>query len=91
MDSLGFIEVKGLVTAIEAADAALKTANVTLLGGNNVGAGLLSVIFQGEIGDVKTAVEAGAAAAKRIGEVLSAHVIPRPEEEVYRMAQEPTL
>jgi len=91
MESLGFIEVKGLVTAIEAADAALKTAEVTLLGGNNVGAGLISVVFQGEIGAIKTAVEAGAAAAKRIGEVVSSNVIARPEQEVYRMAQEPTL
>jgi microcompartment protein CcmL/EutN len=79
------------VTAIEAADAALKTANVTLLGGNNPGAGLFTVIFQGEIGAIKTAVDAGAAAAKRIGEVVSVNVIARPESEIYRMVQEPTL
>ncbi len=91
MESLGFIEVKGLVTAIEAADAALKTADVTLVGGNNVGAGLMSVIFQGEIGAVKTAVDAGAAAAKRIGEVVSAHVIARPDQEIYRLVAQPTL
>ena len=91
MESLGFIEVKGLVTAIEAADAALKTANVTLLGGNNPGAGLFTVIFEGEIGAIKTAVDAGAAAAKKIGEVVSVNVIARPEKEIYRMVQEPTL
>ena len=91
MESLGFIEVKGWVTAVEAADAALKTADVTLLGGNNPGAGLFTVIFQGEIGSVKTAVEAGAASAKRIGEVVSVNIIARPDPEVYRMAQEPTL
>ncbi|MBM4305344.1 MAG: BMC domain-containing protein [Deltaproteobacteria bacterium] len=91
MQSLGFIEVKGLVTAIEAADAALKTANVTLLGGNNPGAGLFAVIFEGEIGAIKTAVDAGAAAAKKVGEVVSVNVIARPDEETYRMAQEPTL
>ena len=91
MESLGMIEVKGLVTAIEAADAALKAANVTLLGSNNVGAGLISVVFEGEVGAVKTAVEAGAEAAKRIGEVTSSQVIARPEPEVHKMAQEPTL
>jgi bacterial microcompartment shell protein len=91
MESLGFIEVKGWVTAVEAADAALKTAEVTLVGGNNPGAGLYSVIFQGEIGAIKTAVDAGVAAAKRIGEVVSYNIIARPEPEVYRLSQEPTL
>jgi len=85
------IEVKGLVTAIEAADTALKAANVALLGSNNVGLGLISVIFEGEVAAVQAAVEAGAAAAKRIGEVVSIHVIPKPEPEVYNMVQEPTL
>jgi len=91
MKSLGMIEVKGLVTAIEAADTALKAANVALLGSNNVGLGLISVIFEGEVAAVQAAVEAGAAAAKRIGEVVSIHVIPKPEPEVYNMVQEPTL
>jgi len=91
MKSLGMIEVKGLVTAIEAADAALKAANVALLGSNNVGLGLISVIFEGDVGAVQAAVEAGAAAAKGIGEVVSIHVIPKPEPEVYNMVQEPTL
>lgn len=91
MESLGFIEVKGWVTAVEAADTALKTAEVTLVGGNNPGAGLYSVIFQGEIGAIKTAVEAGVAAAKRIGEVVSSNIIARPDPEVYRLSQEPTL
>jgi ethanolamine utilization protein EutM len=91
MESLGFIEVKGWVTAVEAADAALKTADVTLLGGNNPGAGLYTVVFQGEIGSIKTAVEAGSAAAKRIGEVVSVNIIARPDPDVYRLAQEPTL
>jgi ethanolamine utilization protein EutM len=91
MKSLGMIEVKGLVTAIAAADTALKAANVALLGSNNVGLGLISVIFEGDVGAVQAAVQAGAAAAKAIGEVVSVHVIPRPEPEVYSMVQEPTL
>jgi ethanolamine utilization protein EutM len=91
MKSLGMIEVKGLVTALEAADTALKAANVALLGSNNVGLGLISVIFEGDVGAVQAAVEAGAAAAKAVGEVVSVHVIPRPDPEVYNMAQEPTL
>ncbi len=91
MKSLGMIEVKGLVTAIEAADTALKSANVILVGSNNVGLGLISVVLEGEVGAVTTAVEAGAAAAKRVGEVVSTHVIARPEAEIYRMVEEPTF
>lgn len=71
MESLGLIEVKGLVSAIEAADSAMKAANVELLGKDNVGAGLISVILKGEIGAIKAAVEAGADAAKKVGEVVS--------------------
>lgn len=91
MDCLGFVEVIGLVTAIEAADAGLKAANVELVGKDNVGAGLVSVIFKGEIGSVKTAVDAGISAATRIGKVVSSSVIARPSEEINVISSKPTL
>ena len=84
-NSLGFLETKGLVAAIEAADAMVKAANVQLLRKENVGAGLVTVVVQGDVGAVKAAVDAGAAAAKRIGEVVSVHVIPRPHDDIAKM------
>lgn len=81
-NALGMIETKGLVGAIEAADAMVKAANVTLVGKEMVGGGLVSVLVRGDVGAVKAATDAGAAAADRIGELISVHVIPRPHSEV---------
>ena len=81
-NALGMIETKGLVAAIEAADAMLKAANVTLIGKEHVGGGLVTVLVRGDVGAVKAATDAGAAAAERIGELISVHVIPRPHLEV---------
>lgn len=80
--ALGMIETKGLVGAIEAADAMVKAANVTLMGKEKIGSGLVTVMVRGDVGAVKAAVDAGAAAAKRVGELVSVHVIPRPHEDV---------
>ena len=80
--ALGMVETKGLVGAIEAADAMVKAANVTLIGKEKIGSGLVTVMVRGDVGAVKASVEAGAAAAKRVGEVYSVHVIPRPHEDV---------
>lgn len=82
MGSMGFIETQGLVAAIEAADAMVKAANVKLLGIDKVGGGLVMVAVRGDVGAVKAAVDAGAAAAKRVGELLSVHVIPRPHQDL---------
>lgn len=82
MEALGMVETKGLVAMIEAADAMVKSANVTLVGYEKIDAGLVTAIVRGEVAAVKSAVEAGAAAAGRIGEVISTHVIPRPHGEV---------
>jgi ethanolamine utilization protein EutM len=85
MDSLialGLIETKGLVGAVEAADAMCKAAKVTLLGKEISGGGLVTVMVRGEVGAVKAATEAGAAAARRVGELVSQHVIPRPASEL---------
>ncbi len=82
MEALGMIECRGLVAMIEAADAMVKTANVRLVGWEKVDAGLVTAIVRGEVGAVKAAVDAGAAAARKIGEVISVHVIPRPHSEV---------
>lgn len=81
-EALGMIETKGLVGAIEAADAMVKAANVTLVGKELVGGGLVSVMVRGDVGAVKAATEAGADAAGRVGELISVHVIPRPNGEV---------
>ena len=80
--ALGMVETKGLVGAIEAADAMVKAANVTLLGKQQIGSGLVTVMVRGDVGAVKAAVDAGAAAAKRVGELRSVHVIPRPHDDV---------
>lgn len=81
-EALGLIECRGLVAMIEAADAAVKAANVTLVGWEKIDAGLVTAIVRGEVGAVKAAVDAGAAAGRRVGEVISTHVIPRPHAEV---------
>jgi len=81
-DALGMIETKGLVGAVEAADAMVKAANVTLIGRVQVGGGLVTVMVRGDVGAVKAAVDAGSAAAGRVGELISVHVIPRPHSEV---------
>lgn len=81
-DALGMIETKGLVGAIEATDAMVKAANVYLVGKEFVGGGIVTVMVRGDVGAVKAATDAGAAAAQRVGEVLSVHVIPRPHEDV---------
>lgn len=80
--ALGMIETKGLVGSIEAADAMVKAANVTLVGKEHVGGGLVTVMIRGDVGAVKAATDAGAAAAERVGELVSVHVIPRPHGEV---------
>jgi ethanolamine utilization protein EutM len=80
--ALGLVETKGLIGAIEAADSMVKAANVTLVGRESIGSGLVTVMVRGDVGAVKASVEAGAAAAKKVGELVSAHVIPRPHDEV---------
>jgi len=82
MKALGFIETKGLVGNVEATDAMLKAADVEFVGSDTIGAGLVTVIVQGEVGAVKAAVEAGEAAANRVGELLCSHVIPRPHADL---------
>ena len=82
MQALGMVECMGLVAMIEAADAMVKTANVTLVGYERIDAGLVTAIVRGEVGAVKAAVEAGAAAGRRVGTVVAVHIIPRPHEEV---------
>ena len=82
LNALGMIETKGLVAAIEAADAMVKAANVTLIGKEHIGGGLVTVMVRGDVGAVKAATDAGAVAAERVGEVVSVHVIPRPHGEI---------
>ena len=82
LEALGMVETKGLVGSIEAADAMVKAANVRLIGKQLVGGGLVTVMVRGDVGAVKASVEAGAAAAKRVGELVSVHVIPRPHDDV---------
>jgi len=82
LTALGMIETKGLVGSIEAADAMVKAADVHLIGKVHVGGGLVTVMVRGDVGAVKAATDAGAAAAKRIGELISVHVIPRPHYEL---------
>ncbi|WP_298841410.1 propanediol utilization microcompartment protein PduA [Clostridium sp.] len=84
-ESLGMIETKGLIGAIEAADSMVKAANVVLIGYEKIGSGLVTVMVRGDVGAVKAATDAGAAAAKRVGEVISVHVIPRPHADVERI------
>ena len=82
LEALGLIETKGLVGAIEAADAMVKAANVKLIGNEKVGGGYVTVFVRGDVGAVKAATDAGAAAAERVGELVSVHVIPRPHAEL---------
>ena len=82
LQALGMIETKGLIGSIEAADAMVKAANVKLIGKVHVGGGLVTVMVRGDVGAVKSATDAGAAAASRVGELLSVHVIPRPHDDV---------
>ena len=80
--ALGMVETRGLVGSIEAADAMVKAANVRLIGKVHVGGGLVTVMVRGDVGAVKAATDAGAAAAQRVGELMSVHVIPRPHEDL---------
>ena len=84
-EALGMIETKGLVGAIEAADAMTKSANVTLMGYEKIGSGLVSVMVRGDVGAVKAAVDAGACAAEKVGEIVAQHVIPRPHTDVEKI------
>jgi len=84
-DALGMVETRGLIGAIEAADAMVKAALVVLVGKEYIGAGYVTVLARGDVGAVKAATDAGAAAARRVGELVSVHVIPRPHADVERV------
>ena len=84
-EALGLVETKGLVGSIEAADAMTKSANVTLIGYEKIGSGLVTVMVRGDVGAVKAAVDAGAVAAEKVGELVSKHVIPRPHNDVEKI------
>lgn len=84
-EALGMIETKGLVGAIEAADAMTKSANVTLMGYEKIGSGLVTVMVRGDVGAVKAAVDAGTCAAEKVGEIVAQHVIPRPHADVEKI------
>ena len=84
-DALGMVETKGLIGSVEAADAMVKTANVVLVGKEYIGQGYVTVLVRGDVGAVKAATDAGAAAARRVGELVSVHVIPRPHAEVEKI------
>ena len=85
LEALGMVETRGLVAAIEAADAMVKAANVELIGTEKIGSGLVSVMVRGDVGAVKAATDAGAAAAQRLGEIVAVHVIPRPHADVEKI------
>jgi microcompartment protein CcmL/EutN len=84
-EALGMIETKGLVAAIEGADAMVKAANVTLIGYEKIGSGLVTVMVRGDVGAVKASTDAGVAAARNVGEVVSVHVIPRPHTDIEKI------
>jgi ethanolamine utilization protein EutM len=84
-EALGLVETRGLLGSVEAADAMVKAANVVLIGKEYIGAGYVTVMVRGDVGAVKAATDAGAAAARRVGELISVHVIPRPHTEVERI------
>ena len=84
-EALGMVETRGLVAAIEAADAMVKAANVTLIGTEKIGSGLVSVMVRGDVGAVKAAVEAGSVSASKLGELVATHVIPRPHGDVEKI------
>ncbi len=85
LEALGMVETRGLVAAIEAADAMVKAANVTLIGTERIGSGLVTVMVRGDVGAVQAATDAGAAAGSRLGELVSVHVIPRPHSDVEKI------
>ncbi len=85
LEALGMVETRGLVAAIEAADAMVKAANVELIGTEKIGSGLVSVMVRGDVGAVKSATEAGSAAASKLGELVAVHVIPRPHGDVEKI------
>lgn len=87
MEALGMIETRGLVGAIEAADAMVKAANVVLVGYEKVGSGYVTVLVRGDVGAVRAAVDAGAANAKKVGEVISVHIIARPHESLEKLLE----
>jgi ethanolamine utilization protein EutM len=89
-DAIGLIETRGLVGSVEAADAMVKAANVRLLGREKIGGGLVTVIVEGDVGAVKASVDAGASAAKKVGELISVHVIPRPHADLGKILPERT-
>ena len=89
MEALGMVETRGLVASIEAADAMVKAANVVLIGKEYIGAGYVTVFVRGDVGAVKAATDAGASAARRVGELISVHVIPRPHGEVEQILPQP--
>ena len=88
-DALGMVETRGLIGSVEAADAMVKAANVILVGKEYIGAGYVTVMVRGDVGAVKAATDAGAAAARRVGELVSVHVIPRPHSDVERILPKP--
>ena len=85
MEALGMVETRGLTAAIEAADSMVKAAQVTVIGTEKIGSGLVTVMVRGDVGAVKAAVEAGAANASRLGELVATHVIPRPHQDVEKI------
>ena len=85
LEALGMVETRGLVAAIEAADAMVKAANVELIGTEKIGSGLVSVMVRGDVGAVKSATESGSAAASKLGELVAVHVIPRPHGDVEKI------
>ena len=89
MEAVGMVEMRGLVASIEAADAMVKAANVVLIGKEYIGAGYVTIFVRGDVGAVKAATDAGAAAARRVGELISVHVIPRPHGEVEQILPQP--
>jgi len=88
-EALGLVETRGLIGSVEAADAMVKAANVELVSKEYIGAGFVTVMVRGDVGAVKAATDAGAAAARRVGELVSVHVIPRPHTEVERILPRP--
>jgi ethanolamine utilization protein EutM len=89
LEALGMVETRGLIGSIEAADAMVKAANVILVGKEYIGSGYVTVMVRGDVGAVKAATDAGAAAARRVGELVSVHVIPRPHAEVEKILPQP--
>ena len=90
MEALGMVETKGLIGSIEAADAMVKAANVVLIGREYIEAGLVTVLVRGDVGAVKAAIDAGAAAARRVGELVSVHIIPSPDSGVEEILPRPS-